>query len=366
MENIVLQPVQQEYKDFMSLPMGVYKNIQYYNNINGRNFFESNLCKKDGCTYYSATTFRVKKSKNGYYRQNTEKHGFTFDQKGKLSVWYGKNIFEVPGIWSVFTHLNMNWLDAHLMLYVTKGIAEKMLSGKLTNNIDVVKAYIKVMRLQCSPRLLFDVIKTNCYNKPHLLQMMSVAKDQDHFLQKCLDDYRDRTSDTESYIVGDLVKQAQILGRQIDFTWSPRRMRQEHDDWTKEIMEVEIKTMEDSTATCTLPFLEFKHPGVKLLTTKKEIFTEGKEMSHCVYTNYWASVNAGNYLVYQVDFYGERATLGVNLYDRNITFNQCYRKGNQAVSHQLKQFVDDFIQKLSDWAKENNILKLNYIHEYGN
>lgn len=367
MENIVLQPVQQEYGQFMSLPMGVYKNIQYYNSIHGRSFFESNLCKKDGCMYYSHTTFRVKKSKNGFYRQNTQKYGFTLNEKSKLSVWYGKNIFEVPGIWNLFEHLNMNWLNSKLVSYVTKGVAEKILSGKLTNNIDVCKAYIKVMRLNCSPRLFFQVIDNAIYNKPHLLQMMSVAKDQDHFLQKCLDEYRDRTADTISYIVGDLVKQAQILGKQVDFTWSPKRMRQEHDDWTKEIMEAEIKNMEDVTATSVLPYLEFKHPGVKLLTTKKEIYAEGKEMSHCVYTNYWASVNAGNYLVYQVDFYGERATLGVNLYDGNITFNQCYRKGNQAVSHQLKDFVNRFIQNLSDWAIENNIVKqLNHVHEFGN
>jgi len=352
MENVVLQPVQQEYKEFMNLEPGLYKNIQYYNNIHGRIFFESNLCKKEGCMYYSHVTFRVKKSKESFYRHNTQKYGFTLNEKGKLSVWYGRNIFETPGIWAVFTHLNMNWLNSSLINYITKGIAEKILTNKLTNNLDVVKAYIKVMRLQCSPRLLYNVINKNIYNKPHLLQMLSVAKDQDHFLQKCLSD---QNSDT--YILTDLIKQAQILNKKIDYTWSANRMREEHDDWTKQIMEAEIKNMEDVTAIPVLPFLEFKYPGVKLLTTKKEIFTEGKEMAHCVYTNYWASVNAGNYLVYQVDFYGERATLGINMYDGNITFNQCYRKGNQAVSHQLKDFVNTFIEKLTKWAELNNIFK---------
>jgi hypothetical protein len=353
MENIVLQPVQQEYVEFMALPMGVYKNIQYYNNIQGRTFFESNLCKKDGCMYYSHSIFKVKKSKNGYYRQNSGKHGFTFNEKGKLSVWYGKNIFETPGIWAVFTHLNMNWLNHKLIAYVTKSIAEKILNGKLTNNLDVVKAYIKTMRLNCSPKLLLNVIEDGSSNKPHLLQMMSVAKDQNHFLEKVLN-----TQDTTTnYIIIDLVKQAHILGKTIDFTWSERRMKEEHQEWTKEIMEEEIKDMEDVTATSILPFLEFKYPGVKLLTTKKEIFTEGKEMSHCVYTNYWASVNAGNYLVYQIDFCGERATLGINMYDGNITYNQCYRQGNQPISHALKEFVNTFIEKLTQWAEENNIFK---------
>ena len=134
-------------------------------------------------------------------------------------------------------------------------------------------------------------------------------------------------------------------------------MQQEHQDWTKQIMDVEINDMEDMTAVHILPYLEFKYPGFKLLTTKKEIYLEGKTMSHCVYTNYWASVQAGNYLVYQVELFGERATLGVNLYDGNITFNQCYKEYNRAVSPNLKNYVDVFISKLNSWAIQNNIIK---------
>jgi len=356
MENIVLQPVQQEYVEFMALPMGVYKNIQYYNGIQGRSFFESNLLKKEGCMYYSHTIFKVKKSKNGYYRQNTLKHGFTLNEKGKLDVWYGKNIFEVPGIWNVFAHLNMNWLEEHVMQYVTKSIAEKMLSGKITNNIDVLKAYIKVMRLQCSPKLFFEVVKTNCVTKPHLLQMMTVAKDQNHLLQRCLNEYNSNHP-TDSYVLSDLIKQAHILGRQIDYTWSSNRMKEEHQKWTKEIMDAEIADMKDVTAIPVLPFLEFKRDGFKLLTTKKEVYTEGKEMGHCVYTNYWSSVVSGNYLVYQVNLFGERATLGLNIYDNEIIYNQCYREYNKPVSTALKEQVHMLLDSLNTWYKENKIIK---------
>ena len=358
MENIILQPVQQEFTDFMSLPMGVYKNIQYYNGIQGRSFFESNLFKKEGCMYYSYTIFKVKKSKNGYYRQNTSKNGFTLNEKGKLSVWFGKNIFEVPGIWNLFSHLNMNWFNSLLVNYTTKTIVEKILTGKLTNNIDVVKAYIKVMKLQCSPRLLFHVIETNIYNKPHLLQMMMVAKDQDHFLQSCLKKVESHSFDTESYLLTDLVKQAHILNRKIDFTWSNNRIRQEHENWTKEIMDVEIKDMVDVTATSVLPFLEFKQDGFTLLTTKKEVYAEGKNMNHCVYTNYWSSVLNGGYLVYQVDWFGERATLGLNFYDGQIQVNQCYRHNNKPISSGLNDWINTcFIGSINRWAKENNIFK---------
>ena len=357
MENIVLQPVQQEYTDFMSLPMGVYKNIQYYNGIQGRGFFESNFCKKDGCMYYTHTVFKVKKSKNSYYRHNTTKNGFTVNEKGKLSVWYGKTIFDIPGIWKLFEHLNMNWLSSKLINYITKGIAEKILNGKITNNTGVVKAYIKAMRLDCSPSLLLTVIETDIYNKPHLLQMMLVAKDQNHFLTKCLDKCKEEYP-TESYLLTDLIKQAYILEKKIDYNWSENRIREEHSKWTKEIMEIEVKDMQDVVSEAALRFSGFKSDGFKLLTTKKEVYAEGKEMGHCVYTNYWSSVLNGHYLIYQVEWFGERATLGCYITDGKITVNQCYRHSNKSISNGLSDWINTiFIPHLNLWVKENNILK---------
>lgn len=352
MENIILQPVQQEYIDFMSLPMGVAKNIQYYNVIQGRQFWESNLCKKDGCVYYSHSVFIVKKSKNGYYKQNKTRDGFTLNEKGKLSIWFGKSIFQVPGVRDVFNHFNLNWFNDRLQLYVTKTIAEKMLTGKITNNLDVVKAYMKAMKLNCSARLLYNVMTDNTYNKPYLLSLLSVAKDQNHLLEMCLN----VENKNLQFHLGDMMKQAQILDRKIDFKWSDKRMREEHQNWTKEIMDIEFQTIEDVTAEHLLPFLEFNRPGFKLLTTKKEIYTEGKIMNHCVYTNYWSSVERKHYIVYHLEFFGETATLGCYIGD-NITLNQCYGYANKPISSDLSAYVNNFIMDLNTWVKEKQLLK---------
>jgi hypothetical protein len=246
-------------------------------------------------------------------------------------------------------------LNNKLYPYITKGIAEKLIAGKITNNIDVLKAYIKVMRLNCSPKLLYNAIEAGVYNKPLLLQMMSVAKDQDHFLQRCAKEPSNYPHSDPFYLT-DLVKQAQILDRQIDYIWSDKRMQEEHTKWTKEIMEVEVNDMQDVVSETSVKFAEFKYPGFTLLTTKKEIFTEGKVMNHCVYTNYWSRVNNGSYLVYHIDLYGEQATLGCNINENNITFNQCYGYSNRAVSSGLQDWVKSFINNLNQWTKENKIV----------
>ena len=89
MNNIVLQPIQQEYVDFMAMPPSLYKNIFYNKNIKGRHFSESTLCYVEDVMHYSYTNFLVKKSRTGFYRSPSNKKGFTFE-KGKIRVWFGK------------------------------------------------------------------------------------------------------------------------------------------------------------------------------------------------------------------------------------------------------------------------------------
>lgn len=54
METIQLVQPQQEFKDFMSMPDGLAKNVSYYNNMYSKAFTEASITKKDGCIYYSA------------------------------------------------------------------------------------------------------------------------------------------------------------------------------------------------------------------------------------------------------------------------------------------------------------------------
>jgi hypothetical protein len=219
--------------------------------------------------------------------------------------------------------------------------------------MELVKAYIKVMRLNCSPKLLYNIIEAGVYNKQLLLLMMSVAKDQNHFLEYCMSVDPEKQT---SYFLMDLVKQAQILDKKIDYTWSSKRLHEEHQVWTKEIMEVEVKDMQDVVAENTLNFTEFTHPGFTLLTTKKELYAEGKTMNHCVYTNYWNSVYHGTYLVYHIDLYGEQATLGCYISD-TITYNQCYGYSNRSVSTAIKEEVAIFLDAINSWALGNKLIK---------
>lgn len=350
MENIVLLSPEENFTNFMSLPEGTYKNIVYNKEIRGHTFKEANIAKDGGKTYYSVSSFQVMKNKGAYYVKRTHKDGFTLNEKGKVSVWFGKTIFNLPHLILVCKYFNMNWFSTQLMPYITKSIFEKMLSGKLTNNSDIMKAYVKINRLDVSPKKFLDTVMDKQWTKSDLLRHFSVAKDQNHVLDWFTKKDEDNKGYLRSHTMNDLIDQAGILGRKIDFKWSEKRINEEHKLWTREIMAEELKMMEDIRPEWIEKYKPFSISGFRLMESQKEIFEEGTYMDHCVYTNYWSSIKNGSYLVYHLTKGDEEATLGLNLYADKITFNQCYRKRNELISDELQKDVESFIKHLNNKA----------------
>jgi hypothetical protein len=361
MENIVLVKAQQEFTDFMAMESGIYKNSIYFRDIQTRKFYEASITKKDGCVYYAWSDFKVKKGKNdGYYTRRAKKYGFTLDEKGKLNIWFGKSIYEMPGIGHVFNHYNLNWLEPKLHPFITKTIAEKLLNGKITNNTDLIKAYFKAMRINASPSLFLTYITSEFDNKSNFLRHASVAKDVNHmmeFLMDCNKTHREGRYDDEktekNKFITDMVNEAMILGKKIDYTWSRNRVKEEHKQWTAEIMKHEIDNIPNVQipnfdAVSSIPTPD----GITLLGTQKDVFMEGTAMKHCLYTSYWSSIKHANYIAYHVDYNGEEATVGFSI-DRfqdkiTLSFSQCYSHFNKSVSSELRKYVMDFYKTLNE------------------
>ena len=354
METIHLVQPQQEFKDFMSMPDGLAKNVSYYNNMYSRAFTEASITKKDGCIYYSANTFKIVKStKSSYYIKRINKDGFTIDEKGKVSFWFNKSIFQMPHINEIFKYFNFNWLDVKLYPFITKGIFEKMVAGKITNSTDVCKAYLKAMRINCSPALFLQLFQTNSISKQDFLRRAAVAKDINHFIEYLLTPNDSRSS----LVFEDMVKEAQILEKKIDYKWSSKRLTEEHKDWTEQIMQIEIDSLDDVTIPGVERFDRYTPDGFKLLKTQKEVFYEGRTMKHCVYTAYWSSIKHSSYIAYHITLGNEEATLGVNVYDDKVVCNQCSSRYNGPISSKMQIKVKTFVEELNEQVQRDGILK---------
>lgn len=347
MNRTELIKVPQIFTDFMAMPESIYKNIIYFKDISNHSFPESNIFLKDDKIHYSFRNVAVKKKGNKYYTKQTNKQGFTLDN-GKLSIWFGKSIETITGIEDVFEHFGYNWLDNRLMPYITKSIAEKIFKGKITNNKDIIKAYIKVMRLDVSPQVMLDMVLTSYITKVNFLSYASVAKDLNHLITFLLDKERDNP-----YIIQDLAQQAKILGYQIDFKWSDSRINEEHKKWTKEIMYIQKDYISKDPIVGIDKYIHTSTNEFELLDTEYKIFEEGTLMNHCLYTNYLNPIREGRYLAYHGIVSGIECTLGVSKYEDTYQYNQCYGKGNTHLDPNIISKAHKIVEKLNQLQINN-------------
>lgn len=100
----------------------------------------------------------------------------------------------------------------------------------------------------------------------------------------------------------DTVKMAKTLDRKVNCSWSTKRLKDEHDKWSKEITDI-VFTENDRKLTLTPIYLDFaESSGFNILQTTKEMNIEGRKQSHCVAT-YVAKADGGNCAIYSISDY---------------------------------------------------------------
>lgn len=108
---------------------------------------------------------------------------------------------------------------------------------------------------------------------------------------------------------------------------------------TRELMrkDLEKKKQVDIYGECP----QFDYP-CKLLTSEREVFTEGMEMHHCVYTCYWNKIETRRYLAFSFNA-TERFTLGLKLTEDGWTYDQAYLKYDEQISEESKTLIEQFL-----------------------
>ena len=114
------------------------------------------------------------------------------------------------------------------------------------------------------------------------------------------------------HTVRDTERMAEQLGKPFSAVWTPRKMKEKHDQYSKEInlLKYSPEPIEWMEEICQ----RFEHEGfvATLLNSRYRIADEGTHMGHCV-GSYAENVANGSYLVYSVaNAEGERSsTLGI-------------------------------------------------------
>jgi len=352
MENISLKTIPDDVRNFLDMEDGVRKNIKYRKDMIGILWLDTNLCiKDDGTIHYSEVTRNISKAQK-YYTKQVKKIGFTFTTKKKLEFWFNTSVNSfIADASTIFKALKIDWWTNEYSQFLTKGLMEKVIAGKITNPTDFARAVLKLYRVKNgSHKLLLKAIPIHDFTKRKMLRGLQVSKNFNHYLEFFLAKELDQEKRNIWSILQDMEEQALQLECKIDYTWSIKRIHNEHTKMTMEIMNYLGQELSDTPLEHLLELKEAIPvlPNMRLLVSEKEAFIEGFTMNHCVYTNYWHRVVDRQYLIFHIKMNDVDWTLGLNLVQGlkyGLYWNQLYGYKNawppDDVSNTIRKWFDD-------------------------
>lgn len=100
----------------------------------------------------------------------------------------------------------------------------------------------------------------------------------------------------------DTLRMAKTLDKKINCKWSDKRLRLEHDLWSKELTNI-LFVDDDKDMHIGNIYMKFsEHSSFEILKTTKEMYYEGMKNNHCVAT-YVSKVNSGVCGIYRIGDY---------------------------------------------------------------
>lgn len=156
-----------------------------------------------------------------------------------------------------------------------------------------------------------------------------------------------------SHYFNDTCKMAKTLNKKVNCSWSLRRLKEEHDEWAKQISYIVLESQPLTNLKIKQVYLDFaEYSGYEILRTNHDMVHEGIKQHHCVGT-YISSVESGRCAIYRVGDYTLELVHGDNWrikpeekpHYKTLYINQLRGVCNTDASQALKDEVEDMIQK---------------------
>lgn len=303
------------------------------------------LSATDNCIYYVRQRVSLKRNGRTFYPLAIDKGTIYI---GKKEISFGGNISS-EFVLAFLIHIGIDWFRdvpySILHHYIkNKIVFRRILTGRIYNEetfYKTVGAYVFKIK-----NISWKHIRKHCVNSDQYWVHMFPLPDLSLFTknpEKSIDVICD-ADDTLKPRLHDLLNSAIKLNEIVDFSWSLKRIEEEHKRQTKELMSREISSKKNNPI---YDVDESKFFPFTLLNTEKDIFTEGSLMHHCLYTNYYNSIKNHCYIAFHLNK-PEDCTLGIYCIGGEPKFNQMFRKYDEPVSSSTRQYALDFIEENKD------------------
>ena len=156
----------------------------------------------------------------------------------------------------------------------------------------------------------------------------------------------------------DCLKMAKIVDKKVNASWSDRRLKEEHDKWSKTINDIMFIDC-DREMNISKIFLDFeKFSNYKVIKTTKRLAQEGLSMNHCVgsYVSSIENYNCGIYTLNKHTLELKKIWLKgkeILKVGQLVTFSNA--APNETLKKEVIECVNNFNKKLHDtWLDANN------------
>jgi len=299
--------------------------------VSSRAFGVSKAFTSDnGIRYYVSDTYLLHMSSNGkMFTTNSNHKGMSFDPITKdIKLWHNTKLKDIP--WNFIEDIliaeDCEWVrdtvksfgkgeiedygfESLRMMLSRKDLLKRVMKHKITNFEDLTRAFMKVdtrwrdLKLSHRASSIATLIKKNNHIVS-IVDFLSIVLNAEATIDMMLQGktlgnrYEDGSyvSDfpffaLQGTLMFDIKIELQILNKKINSMWSMNRLMQEHTANTRELMDLEISTLEDKdyeyATECPLA------PGMELIHNSIRLYKEGREMEHCVYS-YLSSATSRN------------------------------------------------------------------------
>lgn len=334
------------------------KNFKELDKVVQKNFLDRrrqdeflSIKKKDQDTLVAGHYLtRIKKGTYGYFLK-TESLGTLILKDNKvIKNDISDKLLEELLDSNTYNLLSRLHYDIRIKIYCSKRLLKDLLTGKLYNEQTCIQAVLKNS---------FGVKPTEvCWKYFKKEELDKFCTDYDFFPlmnRKAITNlnmyYEVFNEHKDKRLLNDAIELAFALDLTINPKWSMKRLKQEHQRMIKITAEKQFEVLND--VPIQKETIQDEDKEINMLNDEKSIFIEGKEMMHCLFTNYLSSVQKGRYLAFAVKG-KERATFGVTLNNdrKDIVIDQIRGVHNSSVTQETIQKVKDFVNRHLNTMRE--------------
>jgi len=346
--------------------------------MSSRKFSVQKTWWNEGTYYYAFDMYTLFMSASGkLFTRSVNQAGMSYtpDDKHAVKLWGKTKLSDLPNelVYSMLKSVGAEWTlekrdnDSpysypimHRMI-MNKGLFQRILKGRITNGEDLVRAWLKVdtrwreLKISHRAKTVLTLLRRDI-DMHELIDFLSIVNNveatldmllQGKKLRQYLATSRNRVADFEWFyldenIKRDMRKELIILDRKINSTWSHKRLSAMHTEMSRELLDLEVQTMERKEYGYTTPCPVA--PGMELIQDNIRLYSEGRTMNHCIYS-YLDRAERRDVVHFHCIFGEEPFSLAVEYsgYRNKWVVQQMFGKHNKSCSREQQAIVDHWL-----------------------